>query len=149
MDAATVVSIHRVEKKGGPAVALLEVKVLTDRGLEGDYRSRKGRGRQITIIEEEALEQVAGILKMPPIPAGASRRQVVVRGIRLNETVGKRLRIGELLIDVHDLCDPCSNMEKTIGPDACRAMKLRGGICGRVIEGGMIRPGDAVSVQGM
>jgi len=141
-----VVSIHRVEMKGGPAETLAEAKFIANFGLERDWRSRKGRGRQITLIEEEALEAVRATLKMAEISSGASRRQVVVRGSSLNDTVGKHLRVGPLLIKVHDLCDPCKNMETMIGPDARRAMKLRGGICGRVIEGGVLRPGDAVTV---
>ncbi|HYG73890.1 MAG TPA: MOSC domain-containing protein [Planctomycetota bacterium] len=141
-----MVSIHRVQKKGGPAEALSEANFVTNFGLEGDWRSRKGRGRQITLIEEEALIAVAAMLKMPSIPSGASRRQVVVRGLALNDTVGKRLRVGPLLIEIHDLCDPCRNMETMIGRDAKRAMKNRGGICGRVIEGGILRPGDTVCV---
>ncbi len=142
----TVLSIHRVAKRAGPTELLAEANYIADFGLEGDWRSRKGRGRQITLIEAEALERVADILDMDEIPAGASRRQVLVRGISLNDTVGKKLRVGPLLIAVHDLCDPCKNMETMIGPDAWRAMEQRGGICAPVIEGGILRSGDAISI---
>ena len=142
----TVINIHRVAVKSGPAELLAEANFIANFGLEGDPRSRKGRGRQITLIEAEALERVADVLHMDEIPAGASRRQVLVRGISLNDTVGKKLRVGPLLIEVHDLCDPCKNMERMIGPGAWWAMEKRGGICGRVIEGGILRPGDAISV---
>jgi MOSC domain-containing protein YiiM len=141
---AEVVSIHRVATNGGPTEELAEANFVANFGLEGDWRSRKGRGRQITLIEEEALEFVAASLKLERIPAGASRRQIVVRGIKLNETVGQRLRVGALLIEVHDLCDPCKNMEKMIARGAKWAMETRGGICGRVIEGGVLKVGAAV-----
>jgi MOSC domain-containing protein YiiM len=142
----TVINIHRVATRGGPTELLAEANYLTNFGLEGDWRSRKGRGRQITLIEAEALERVADILHMDEIPAGASRRQVLVRGISLNDTVGKKLRVGPLLIEVHDLCDPCKNMETMIGPGAWWAMEKRGGICARVLEGGILRPGDTIEV---
>lgn len=142
---ASVVSIHRVGKRNAPALALDTATFIADRGLEGDWRSRKGRARQITVIEEEALQHTAAALGRAPIDDGASRRQVVVRGIDLNATVGKRLRIGSLLVQVDELCDPCRNMERTIGRGAQAAMGNRGGICGRVLEGGVVRPGDAVS----
>lgn len=143
---ASVVSIHRAVSNGSLAEPLAEARVLADFGIEGDYRSRKGRGRQITLIEEEALGRVAKALRRESIPPGASRRQVVVRGIALNETVGKRLRLGAVLIEVHDLCDPCGNMEKTVGRGARTAMEGCGGICARVIEGGALRPGDPVTL---
>jgi MOSC domain-containing protein YiiM len=141
-----VVSIHRVAERDGLAVPLEEADVRTDFGLDGDWRSRAGRARQITVIEAEALEHVAAVLGLPVVPAGASRRQVVVRGIRLNDTVGKRLRLGPVLIEVTDRCDPCQNMEVKIGPGAQAALADRGGICGRVLAGGVLRPGDAVAV---
>jgi MOSC domain-containing protein YiiM len=141
---AQVISIHRVAKRGGAAEALTEAEVVTDLGLRGDWRSRKGRGRQITLIEEEALGKVAAALGMAAVPSGASRRQVVVRGISLNPTVGTRLRVGPLLVEVHELCDPCPNMETMVAPGAQVAMEGRGGVCARVLEGGTLRPGDEV-----
>jgi MOSC domain-containing protein YiiM len=144
---ANVVSIHRITARDGLAVALDEANFLADFGLEGDWRSRRGRGRQITLIEADGLEHVARVLGLPAVPAGASRRQVVVRGMALNETVGKCLRVGTVLVAVHELCDPCANMEVKIGPGAREAMHDRGGVCGRVLEGGVVRPGDPVTVE--
>lgn len=143
---AKVLSIHRVAKKAGPTEALTEATVQTDFGLEGDWRSRKGRGRQITLIEQDALAFVVQALHIDAVSPGASRRQVMVSGIALNETVGKRLKVGSLLIEIHALCDPCKNMETMIGRGAWWAMKMRGGVCGRVIEGGVLRIGDDVIV---
>lgn len=143
---ASVVSIHRVPKRDAPAVELDAAAFITDRGLEGDWRSRSGRARQVTIIEAEALEHTARVLGWESIAAGASRRRIVVRGIALNDTVGKRLRVGPLLVQVDELCDPCENMENKIGPGAQAALADRGGVGGRVLEGGVVRPGDAVAV---
>lgn len=142
----TVLSIHRVATKNGPAEKLDAAPFLANFGLEGDWRSRKNRGRQITLVEAEALEEVARVLKLPAIPAGASRRQVLVRGIDLNATVGKTLRVGPLLIKVEELCDPCRNMETMVGSGAHRAMENRGGVCARVLEGGTLRPGDGIEI---
>ena len=142
---ATVISIHRVAQRYAPAEALGAATFVADFGLEGDWRSRRGSDRQITLIEAEALEDVARALGIDGIPAGASRRQLVVRGLSLNDTVGKRLRVGPLLVAVEERCDPCINMESKIGPGAQHAMRERGGVCGRVIEGGVVRPGDAVA----
>jgi MOSC domain-containing protein YiiM len=142
---ATVVSIHRVAQRDADAVALDAASFTADRGLDGDWRSSAGHGRQITLIEAEALEHVARALGHEAIPPGASRRQVVVRGIALNDTVGKRLRVGPLVVQVDELCDPCLNMEAKIGSGAQAAMAHRGGVCGRVLEGGVLRPGDPVT----
>ena len=141
-----IISIHRVRVKHGPPEALEAAPLITDFGMEGDARSRKGRGRQVTVIEEEALAFVAEKVKLAAVPPGASRRQIMVRGIRLNETVGKKLRIGKVLIQVDGLCDPCKQMEKAIAPGAWMAMEQRGGIIGRILEGGEMRVRDTVEV---
>ena len=145
-DVGTVLSIHRVAKRDAPAEALEAAAFRADFGLEGDWRSRPGRGRQITLIQEDALTHVATVLGIDAVPPGASRRQVVVRGMALNDIVGRRLQVGPVLIDVHDRCDPCENMEVKIGPGARAAMAERGGVCGRIVEGGTVRPGDRVIV---
>jgi MOSC domain-containing protein YiiM len=142
----TVVSIHRVAARDAPAVAVERATFVADVGLEGDWRTWKGRPRQITLVEAEALEAVAAALGLAVVPPGASRRQVVVRGIALNATIGRYLRVGPLLVKVEAPCDPCRNLETKIGPGARAAMETRGGVCGRVIEGGVLSPGDSISM---
>jgi MOSC domain-containing protein YiiM len=142
----TVVSIHRVPSRDAPAVALERARFVADLGLDGDWRSRKDSDRQITLIEAEALDAVAAALGIPGVPPGASRRQVMVRGVALNDMVGRHLRVGPLLVRVEDLCHPCRNLEAKIGRGAQVAMADRGGVCGRVIEGGLLSPGDPVSI---
>jgi MOSC domain-containing protein YiiM len=141
-----VVSVHVVAKHNELPLALDIANFVVDLGLEGDCRSRPGHDRQVTIIEAEALEQVAQKLGLLGVPSGSSRRQVVVRGVGLNDTIGKHLRIGPVLIAVNGPCDPCAKMEIKIGPGAKEAMRDCGGVCGRVVEGGAIRPGDPVRV---
>jgi MOSC domain-containing protein YiiM len=141
---ATVVSIHRIEAQDAPAVAVAAATFVADVGLDGDWRC--GGARQITLIEAEALDDVGRTLGHP-VPPGASRRQVVVRGMALNATVGKRLRVGPLLVQIDELCDPCINMERKVGPGAQAAMANRGGVVGRVLQGGMVQPGDAIEEE--
>lgn len=142
----SVVSIHLVPKRSEPAIRLDVARFIADYGLEGDWRSRSGYGRQMTLIEEEALQQVAAKLGLVAVPSGASRRQIVVRELELNATIGKRLRIGPALVAVEKPCDPCVRMEVTIGRGARYALEGRGGVCARIVEGGAIRPGDSVTL---
>jgi len=143
---AEVVSIHIAGERNGPARSLTEAKVVADYGVEGDWRSHPRNSRQLTLIEEESLLATGGKLGLT-VPPGASRRQVVVRGMSLNRTVGKSLRLGNILVWVSDLCDPCKNMERTIGPGARLAMATHGGVCARVVEGGTLRVGDRVVIE--
>jgi hypothetical protein len=45
--------------------------------------------RSLTLVEEEVVDEVR-------LPSGGTRRQLTVRGVRLNELIGKRFRVGEV-----------------------------------------------------
>lgn len=139
----TVVSVHRVNEKQGSAIRLPIAFFITDTGLSGDYRERKGKSRQVSLIEEESLLLIGKQLGIE-IPDGASRRQIVTRGINLNDMIGKMLRVGEIEILVEDVCSPCSRMEATIGAGAKELMKGRGGVHGRIYRMGYVKEGDLV-----
>jgi MOSC domain-containing protein YiiM len=138
---ADVVSIHLVRQRDGAAEAVEHAMVQTNYGLEGDWRSRRNRAGQLTLIEAEVLDEVGRRVRLP-IPAGASRRQVVVRGINLNGLIGQRIRIGAVRLFVETPCDPCSRMEETIGAGAREALEGRGGVRCFVLAGGELRVGD-------
>jgi MOSC domain-containing protein YiiM len=136
-----VVSIHLVRQRDGATEAVDRVMALTNYGLEGDWRSRQNRGGQLTLIEAEVLEEIGCILGYPVAP-GASRRQLVVRGVKLNQLIGQRVRIGAVRVFVETPCDPCVRMEKTIGAGAWAALEGRGGVRCHVLAGGEICVGD-------
>jgi MOSC domain-containing protein YiiM len=141
-----VVSIHIVRQRHGVAEAVERATVQTNYGLEGDWRSRRNRNGQLTLIEAEVLSEVGELLGTT-VPQGASRRQVVVRGFRLNEMIGHRLRLGEVCVFVETPCDPCSRMEETIGSGAREALEGRGGVRCFVLAGGELRVRDTVTEE--
>ena len=140
-----VVSIHRARARSEPAEELAEARVIPRFGIEGDFRSAR-KDRHVTLIEEETLRSVEAQLGVTILPGG-SRRQIVVRGLALNPTVGQTLRIGEVLLAVTSFCDPCAKMDWKIGTGAREALTNRGGVCARALTGGVIRPGDHVMVD--
>ena len=66
-----------------------------------DYRSGKYQIGQITLVESEIMDTVSRELGYE-IPAGASRRQIMVGGITLNGLIGQNLRLGPVLVRVED-----------------------------------------------
>ena len=139
-----VISIHITRERDGVVENVGSVMALTNYGLEADWRSRRNRGGQVTLIEEEALDEVGRLLGYP-VPPGASRRQIVVRGVDLNALIGQRIRIGAVRLFVETPCDPCGRMEKTIGTGAWQALEGRGGVRCFVLAGGMIHTADRLT----
>jgi MOSC domain-containing protein YiiM len=147
----TVVSIHIVERSGGPAAVVPSVRALAARGLEGDRIVNEAKGaidpdRQLTLIEAEALEALQRDYGVALSPA-ESRRNVCTRGVSLNHLVGRTFRIGAATARGIRLCEPCGTMEKLSGQrGACKGLVHRGGLRAEIVEGGVIRAGDAIVI---
>jgi MOSC domain-containing protein YiiM len=141
-----VVSIHIVRQRDGVTEAVNHAVAETNYGLTGDWRSRRNRSGQLTLIEAEVLEETGRLLGYP-VPPGASRRQIVVHGVKLNELIGRRIRIGAVRLFVETPCKPCARMEETIGPGARETLEGRGGVRCHVLRGGEIRVGDPVALE--
>jgi MOSC domain-containing protein YiiM len=125
------------------------VTAVAGRGLEGDHRSTKtpGSGRQVTVISREFIAQTAHFLRRDGIDPALLRRNLVVSGINLHALRHQRFTIGEVLLEAGALCHPCSRMESALGKGGVAAMLGHGGLCCRILRGGMLRVGDSVVVS--
>lgn len=134
--------------KRGPLKAVEQVEVSVDDGLSGDHYQGKSRNRQVTLIQGEHLDAVGSMLGNKEIDPLLTRRNLVVRGINLLALKNKQFRIGkEVILETTGPCEPCSRMETNFGAGGYNAMRGHGGICTKVIRGGIIRIGDEVEMQ--
>ncbi len=118
------------------------------RGLVGDrYASGSGK-RGLTLIQAEHLPAIAALAGLPAVAPATLRRNVVVSGLPLVALKGRRFRIGEVLLEGTDDCDPCARMEAALGPGGYNAMRGHGGLCARILAGGRFALGDALHVVG-
>jgi MOSC domain-containing protein YiiM len=119
----------------------VEAVEVTAEGVRGD---RYFGERNLTLIEAEALEGLfedAGV----ELSAAESRRQVLTRGIRLNDLVGRRFRVGEVECVGEEWCEPCSHLEGLTRPGVLRGLVHRGGLRADIVRGGRIAVGDEVA----
>jgi len=129
------------------------VKAVAGKGLEGDryakkigtYSNNPGSGRDVTLIESEAIEALRRDYHVE-LDAGESRRNIVTQGISLNHLVDKEFRVGEVVLRGTRLCEPCAHMEKLTLKGALRGLIHRGGLRAEIVTGGTIRVGDSVIV---
>ena len=113
-------------------------------GLTGDRYAGGSGKRGITLIQAEHLPAIAALSGHTTVSPALLRRNIVVSGLPLIALKGRRFRIGEVLLEGTDECDPCSRMEDALGPGGYNAMRGHGGLCARVLEGGVLRRGDEV-----
>ena len=133
--------------EAGLLVVVPEAEAVAGHGLKGDryyFDTKQDEpGREITLVEAEAIEALAaehGIQLGP----GESRRQIYTRGARLNPLVGKRFLVGDVECVGVELCEPCSHLQSLTQPGVMRGLVHRGGLRADILSGGTIRPGDPV-----
>jgi len=146
MPRGTLAHIHIATTDGDPLQAPGEAVLVGDSGIEGDRYFGRGAIRNVSLVEEEAVTDACRSIGVDYRP-GCTRRNLTVRGLPLNDLVGRRFRIGETLLEGTRLCDPCQIMETAVGPGGCAALENRGGIRARIVSGGTIRVGDAIAVD--
>ena len=122
---------------------------LAGRGLEGDRYatgdgtfSGTGRGYELTLIEAEALEALAG--EGLEISWAEARRNVVTRGIGLNALVGRRFMVGEVECVGRRLAEPCSHLQRLAPAGILGGLVHRGGLRADILGDGTVRVGDPV-----
>jgi MOSC domain-containing protein YiiM len=130
----------------GPSDAIAPVgsaSAVAGKGLEGDrhfHGDGAEPGQALTLIEAEVLEEVG-------LSGAESRRQVMVRGVRLNDLVGRRFRVGEVECLGVELCEPCLHLQQMTRPGIIKELIHRAGLNADILNDGRISVGDQVVVE--
>lgn len=134
-------AIHIGDPKEIPLRSVESVRVLAGKGVEGDRQFKAGGakpGQALTLVEAENVEDVG-------LGLGETRRQLTVRGVRLNDLVGKHFKVGEVECYGVELCEPCEHLESLTRPGIIKELVHRAGLNADVLTDGTIRVGDEVS----
>ncbi len=137
----TVVAIHLGEIEGGPLQSVASAQALAGKGLIGDRHfdaNGADSGRALTLVEEEVVSDAR-------LPEGATRRQLTVRGVPLNDLVGKHFRVGDVECYGVKLCEPCGHLQSMTRPGIVEELAHRAGINADILSDGTIAVGDPVS----
>jgi MOSC domain-containing protein YiiM len=134
-------AIHIGPEDGGELASVASATAHAGKGLEGDrnfYADGAKPGTALTLVEAEAVEDVG-------LPLGGTRRQLTVRGVALNDLVGKHFKVGDVECYGVELCEPCKHLESMTRPGIIDDLLHRGGLRADILTDGVIRVGDALS----
>ena len=103
------------QSSAGPQTEHQCVEVVAGAGIKGDrYFDRHDEpGQNITLIEAEEIESFISEYQRTP-DLSISNRNIVTRGVRLNDLVGKEFMVGEITLRGVELCEPCLGLGKTL-----------------------------------
>ncbi|CAI8811203.1 MOSC domain-containing protein [Pseudomonas sp. IT-P253] len=132
-------------------IELDAVEARLEAGLTGDH-AHPGvhNARQVTLIQWEHLAVINSLMGRPedqPVLPEDLRRNLVISGINLFSLKGRRFKIGQAIFETTGWCQPCARLENNLGPGTFQAVRGHGGITARVLQSGIIRLDDRVSVE--
>ena len=167
MTGAIVLAVAVSPAHGFSKTVMPAIRLLPGLGVEGDahhgvtvkHRSRVARDptqpnlRQVHLLHAELFAELAarGFALKP----GDIGENVATRGLDLLALPrGTRLRLGEALVEVTGLRNPCKQLDAfqpglmaaTLDRDGHGNLVRKAGIMAIVIEGGHVRPGDPIGV---
>ena len=128
--------------KRGPMDPAASAALVAKRGLVGN--ADQGRRRQVTLIEEEVWRSLMDRLGGDAHPS-SRRANLMLRGIRLQSSRGRVLRIGGCRVRIGGHLTPCYIMDEIIpGLQAAMRPDWGGGAFAEVLDDAEIHVGDAV-----
>ena len=124
------------------------IDVLANQGVVGDrhFKEFNDPYNQLSLIESENIDYY-NIKFGSNIPYLDFRRNVVTKGIQLNDLVGKKLLVGNVEVEGIDLCRPCRHLTEVLGQDnILKEFLRRGGLRCQVLSSSNIKIGEKIKI---
>jgi MOSC domain-containing protein YiiM len=141
-----IVSLAVSKKKGTRKKIVEEALLVQDHGIEGDAHAGPWH-RQVSFLAAESIEKARN--QGLEVTFGDFAENIATSGIDwLEIPVGTQLRLGDrVLVEVTQIGKECHN-RCAIYYKAGDCIMPKEGIFARVLEGGKIRPGDIIAIEG-
>ena len=123
-----------------------KAELIAGKGVVGDrhFHENNSVRSQITLIESENIDYYNNKFKTNYSYLDF-RRNVVTKGIELNNLVGKKLSIGNIKVEAHDLCRPCKYLQDKLKQNNfIKEFLHKGGLRCEILTNGKINVGDII-----
>ena len=137
-------------KNNQPINEVNSINVKANQGVVGDrhFKEFNDPYNQISLIESENIDYY-NIKYGLNIPYVDFRRNIITKGIKLNDLVGKKLSIGNVELEGVDLCRPCRHLSEILEHDnVIKEFLRRGGLRCQILSSSNIMIGHKIKVLG-
>ena len=131
-----------------PINEVSSINVLANKGIVGDrhFKQFNDPYSQLSLIESENIDYY-NIKYGLNIPYIDFRRNVITKGIKLNDLVGKKILVGKVELEGIDLCRPCRHLSEILGQkNIIKEFLRRGGLRCQILTSSNIKIGDKISI---
>ena len=124
------------------------IEVIANKGVVGDrhFSDFNDPYCQLTLIESENIDYYNSKYGLN-FSYLEFRRNVITKGILLNDLVGKKFLIGNVKVEGIDLCRPCRHLSETLDQDnIIKEFLRRGGLRCQILTTSDISVGDKIKL---
>ena len=124
-----------------PIFEVDSIECVAGHGIRGDrfYDYRDSYKGQITFFADEVYQALCNELYVDDKPVSAVRRNVITRGVDLNNLIGEEFEVQGVRFRGAEECRPCYWMDQAFAPGAEKFLKGRGGLRARILTDGCLR----------
>ncbi len=118
------------------------------KGIVNDryYENFKEKKEQVTLISLEDINNFNNKIKQN-IEAKDFRRNIIVSGINLNELINKKIKINEITLKIHEICQPCKYLQNRLKiPGLVKMLVNKSGVRAEILSSGNLSVGDKIKI---
>ena len=131
-----------------PIKEVISIEVLANKGIVGDrhFHDFNDPYNQISLIESENIDYYNSKYGLN-ISYIDFRRNIITKGIKLNDLIGKIILIGKVKVEGIDLCRPCKHLSEILKQqNIIKEFLRRGGLRCQILNSSEIKVGDQIKV---
>ena len=131
-----------------PITEVDSIEVLANKGIVGDrhFHDFNDPYNQLSLIESENIDEY-NIKFGLNIPYINFRRNVITKGIKLNDLIEKKLMIGNAELKAIELCRPCRHLTEMLDQkNIIKEFMRKGGLRCQILSSSKINIGDKIEV---
>ena len=145
---AEVFKLGIAAKNNQPIKEVNSIEVLANKGIVGDrhFNDFNDPYNQLSLIESENIDDY-NIKFGLNIPYVNFRRNIITKGIQLNDLIGKKLQIGNVELEGVELCRPCRHLTEMLNQkNILKEFMRKGGLRCKILSSSKITVGDTINL---
>ena len=141
-------AINITNLSGESTIYVNQAILKRNKGIINDryYENFKKKYEQVTLIESEKINNFNNNIKSK-FNYKDFRRNIITIGIDLNKMINKKIQINNVVLKIHQLCQPCRYLQNKLNVDnLVKLLTNKGGVRAEIVQSGIISTFDEIKI---
>ena len=141
-------AINITNLSGESTIYVNQAILKRNKGIINDryYENFKKKYEQVTLIESEKIAYFNNKIKSK-LNYKDFRRNIITTGIDLNKMINKKIQINNVVLKIHQLCQPCRYLQNKLSVDnLVKLLTNKGGVRAEIVQSGIISTFDEIKI---